>query len=126
MKINFILIGVLFIACAVCGCSSQAKNRALSAVITEPSEASNIELQDAIASLVGQKQILIAKDAFTQNNSLTIERMAHRAQNGQLINGRVIEKPQLFYLVIRDGQCIVKNSESNEEKILQVTKCRVQ
>jgi len=126
MKTNFILTGVLFFVWFICGCSSQAENIAIPAVISEPSASSNTELQGAIASLLGKKQVLIASDAFTKNNSLTIERVAHSAQNGQLINGRVTEKPSSFRLVIRGEKCFVQNTESEEERVLEVTKCDAQ
>jgi len=125
MKFTLTLVTTLIITCLTSGCSLQAKNIANPAVIAKPSTQSNIELQVAIASLLGQKQVLIAKSAFTKSSSLTIERVPYSSQNGQLINGRVTEKPMLFRLVIRDGQCIVQNAESEEERVLPVTKCHV-
>ncbi len=125
MKIKLSLVCLIL---ALLGCVSSAEDQRVkqevSAVVAEPSRQTNEEIQVAIASLLGQKEVVISANAFTKDSRLTIERLSHQTANGQLINGRVTEHPLLIELVKKGQQCLVKNVLTGKVVALKYTRCR--
>jgi len=116
-----------YLMATLCGCSSSAQDKLLDqevlAVIAKPSRQVNEEIQAAVASLLGQKELVIAANAFTKDSSISVERLAHQTVNGQLINGRVTEQPLLINLVKKGKQCFVKNALTGGKIELKHAKC---
>ena len=110
---------------AISACSNSVPvEQEVSAVVSAPSHQVSEEIEVAIANLLGQKEVVIAANAFTKDSILTIERFAHQTANGQLINGRVTEQPLLIALVKKGQQCFVKNVQTGDVVALKYTKCR--
>jgi len=94
------------------------------AIIINHTEASRQELQTVISDALGGRSVIIADNAFTHQSRLIIERKPHLDANGQLLNGRVIEKPIHFKLVIINEQCWLTKFGSDAKWLLSQTNCK--
>lgn len=111
------------ITLALFGCTISTETQKVPAVISLTE--SHDEIQQLIIQLSGNQQVLLADSAFTKHSDLTVERKLHTTVNGQLLNGRVTEKPILFHLFIEDEQCFIENTGSGEQALLKVTECQI-
>lgn len=117
-KIFAMTIAFLLSACA----SSQAQTDA-PALITQPSTASRAELLTAVTSALNVSNVTLADDALTQSSTLTIERTGLRDASGRQLNGRDLDKPELFQLVKNGTHCVLIHQGSGKRFDLAKTTC---
>ncbi|NQY64501.1 MAG: hypothetical protein HRT38_12335 [Alteromonadaceae bacterium] len=131
MKVN-ILVPSLLLMLLWCsfGCSIQAQQKSsfieVSALISHFSNESHIEIENTISILLEQQRVLIADNAFIDSSYLSLERAAHKTDNGQLIMGRSMELPFRLRLIIKGDLCFIKDEKSGKSLALSITQCKVQ
>ncbi|NQY37485.1 MAG: hypothetical protein HRT37_21495 [Alteromonadaceae bacterium] len=135
MKVN-ILVAVLLLMLIWCGfgCSIQAQEKPFTevtatevpALVSHFSDESHVEIQNTIAILLKQKQVLIADNAFTDSSYISLERAAHKTDSGQLIMGKSMELPFNLQLVIKGDSCFIKDENSGKSLALSITQCKVE
>jgi len=96
------------------------------ALLITPSSKSVLELQAVTARLLEKEQVLIAESAFTKHSELTIERLPHKSKDGQLIMGRSMEVPYTLQLIIKSGECFLKDKLTGKKHPLTVTQCVIE
>lgn len=97
---------VPMIAFALCACTSQAQHFQLALLKTQTTE-SHLLLEQAVAKLFNGQAIKLANSAFVKKSTVLIER-ANRSNNGQILQGRVIELPEAITLLSDGQQCYLK------------------
>ncbi|MCE9678117.1 hypothetical protein LZP69_02765 [Shewanella sp. AS1] len=112
----------------LCGCSLQAneEEKAVPALIHQPTQAALNELQQVIAKLLGMKKITLASSAFTQESVLTLERAQHLDASGNMIMGRTTESPIQLELVLIKDSCVIRDQNGQVSEPLTLTQCHKQ
>lgn len=122
MMNNLLLIACLSLIILSCAAPLNTAD-AVPAVLTETNKAVLDELETEIASLVNQEGLVLSSDIFTKNSVITLNNRAHILSNGQLVNGRVVNKPLQIQLVTINEQCFVKNLATQVKRPLRLTGC---
>jgi hypothetical protein len=119
------LIGILaLLAIAGCGATAnEAPAKMQRATVTNPSSQTHAELQQALATLLGASNVLIADDAFTQYSQEVIERAPHKDANGLLIMGRSTEMPVTVQLLKQGDNCLLRHVQSGNTTTLSQVRC---
>lgn len=95
------------------------------AVLTNPGSEVRLEISQAIIAMTGYSSVALADQDLTQSSELVIERKHQRTANGVLIQGRDLELPQRFRLVLQGGQCWLVHQATEQRTLLKTARCRV-
>jgi hypothetical protein len=95
------------------------------ALITHPTAQSRADLEHAVSQALHGAHVRLADDALTRDSSLIIGRAQARGVNGIPLNGRALEHPQHFRLLLRGSQCVLLHVETGKSRTLQHTTCRL-
>ena len=82
------------------------------------------ELKQAIVTLTGFSSVSLSESDLTQSSELMIERNHQRDGNGELIQGRDLEMPQRFQLMLQDGRCWLQHLGSGKRQLLKLAQCK--
>lgn len=108
-------------------CASSVAQADRPAVLVAPNSAARDELLTAIRNALGNgfgnAPLTLADDAFIHDSAVSIERTPRRDANGQLLNGRVMEKPQRFTLYVRGSRCVLVQAGTQREWLLKHANC---
>ena len=120
-------IGVISIL-TIAGCVATESEVQLpqAATLTNPNSQTHTELQQAIASLLGASDVIIADNAFTQYSQEVIERAPHKDANGLLIMGRSTEMPAAIQLLKQGNKCLLRHVQSGNTTTLLQVRCKVE
>ncbi len=110
-------------AITLAGCQTLAATDDLPAWITNPDSDSRAALQTAVNEALNT-DVALADDALTNSNILTIQRNLTDSLEGQPAQGRNMDMPIQFRLVISSGDCVLINQRDQSRRILQNTSCR--
>jgi len=102
------------------GCQTLAGDKP--ARIINPDDASRAALQKAINAAM-HSDVTLAEDALTKSSMLTIERNPPRTMKNPSPQGRIMEAPFRFRLVINHGECILIDERDQSRHILPATSC---
>jgi len=116
------LISCFFPLVAGAACQTLADNNDVPAVITDPSAESRTALKSAIADSLNT-DVIIADDALTKTSVLIIERNPPRTMQGQPAQGRIMDPPIRFQLVVNDAECILIDTRDAKRYLLENTTC---
>jgi hypothetical protein len=83
---------------------------------------SRAALQAAVNDALGT-EVLLAQDALTDTSLLTIERWPAGTMENPVPQGRSLEKPVLFRLVINGSDCILIDQRNESRHVLKDTDC---
>jgi len=119
MKAKTIIAGLLF---ATAGCQTLATDSDVAARITNPTDDSRKALQSAINDALGAN-VTLADDALTDSSVLTIERNPPRSMENLPAQGRNIDMPMQFRLVLDDGDCVLIYTADDSRRTLADTNC---
>jgi len=119
MKAKAIIAGLLF---ATAGCQTLATDSDVAARITNPTDDSRKALQSAINDALGAN-VTLADDALTDSSVLTIERNPPRSMENLPAQGRNIDMPMQFRLVLDDGDCVLIYTADDSRRTLADTNC---
>lgn len=117
--------GTLIIALLTGACTMSAAQTDQAALLTNPGPEVQQELSAAIARLTGFASVALSMQDFTRDSELFIERKPQTDNNGELIQGRNLEKPHRIGLVFRDGKCWLVDQNSGQRSPLMAARCRV-
>ena len=95
------------IALVVAGCQTAVAVPSVRALVVDPTDAGRAELQQAVASALGGRPVLLAADALTHSSDLLIERTPRAGPEGIRIPGRDTEPVQRFRLLVYGGKCLL-------------------
>jgi hypothetical protein len=98
---------------------------AKAAVLTNPGAEVKLEISQAIIALTGFSSVTLADQDLTQSSELVIERKHQRTAQGDLIQGRDLELPRRFQLVLQSGQCWLVHKATEQWTLLKKAQCRV-
>ena len=117
-KTKFYIGGLAILA----GCQTVASSGDVPARITSPTEASRAALQ-AVVNGALNTNVMIADDALTSSNILSIERRPPATAQGRLATGRNMDVPIQFRLVSNAGACILVDTRDDSRHALDSTTC---
>ncbi len=90
------------------GCVASSAERDVPAVITNPTPSSRGELKLAVQRVLHSNPILLADDALTESDLLSIDRVVRRDAEGRPLNGLDVRgRPELFRLVKAGNDCVL-------------------
>jgi hypothetical protein len=95
------------------------------AVLTNPSAEVRLEISQAIIAMTDFSSVTLADQDLTQSSELVVERKHQKTANGDLIQGRDVELPHRFQLVLQSGQCWLLHQATDQRLRLKKAQCRV-
>ena len=110
------------VALAMVGCQTLASDEDLSARITDPTDHSRAALQNAINDALNT-DVALANDALTDSSVLVIEQHPPRSMQSPPAQGRNMDSPIQFRLVLNDSDCILIDQRDNSRYVLEETTC---
>jgi hypothetical protein len=119
MKAKAIMAGLLF---ATAGCQTLATDSDVAARITNPTDDSRDALQRAVNNAL-DANVTLADDALTNSSVLTIERNPPRSMENLPAQGRNMDMPMQFRLVLNDGDCVLIYTADDSRRKLSDTRC---
>jgi len=121
MKIVRALLGTL-LWFTLTGCQTVDTDLDRPARIVNADADSRAALQAAVNEALGN-DVLLAEDALTDSSLLTIERWPAGTMENPVPQGRILEKPIQFRLVINDSDCILIDQRNESRHVLEDTEC---
>ncbi len=121
MKIVRALLGTL-LWFTLTGCQTVDTDLDRPARIVNADADSRAALQAAVDEALGN-DVLLAEDALTDGSLLTIERWPAGTMENPVPQGRILEKPIQFRLVINGSDCILIDQRNESRHVLEDTEC---
>ena len=90
--------------------------------ISDPTDASRAALQQTVNAVLNTN-VTLAADALTGSSLLIVERAMPRTMDGSPAQGRTMEMPIQFRLVINGDDCILIDQRDESRHVLQDTSC---
>lgn len=103
-------------------CQTTATNNDKPARITNPTDDSRAALQQTVNAALNT-EVMLADDALTDSSLLIIERNMPQSMDGSPAQGRIMEMPFQFRLVISGDDCILIDQRDESRHVLQDTSC---
>ncbi len=110
------------IALVMVGCQSLISGDDVAARITNPTDHSRAALQNTINEVLNTR-VALADDALTDSSVLTIEQHPPRNMSSPPAQGRNLETPIQFRLVLNSSDCILIDQRDNSRYLLEKTTC---
>ena len=110
------------IALVMVGCQTLASGEDVAARITNPTDYSRAALQNAVNDALNTN-VALADDALTGSSVLTIERNPPRSMQSPPAQGRNMDTPIQFRLVLNGSDCILIDQRDNSRYLLEKTTC---
>jgi len=124
VKINAVHRNALFVGfvLSLTGCQTLATDGDVGARITNPTADSRAALQDAVNDAL-DTEVMLANDALTDSSVLIIERNPPRSMDNLPAQGRNMDMPMQFRLVLNDGDCVLIYTADDSRRQLADTSC---
>lgn len=106
-------------------CRSWPANRGVPAIITQPTGASRADLERAVSRAFGGMHVRLARGALTRDSLLLVGRAQAHDIRGLPLNGRELQRPQHFQLLLRGSRCVLLHLETGRAYVLTHTRCRM-
>lgn len=119
MKAKAIIASLLF---ATAGCQTLATDGDVAARISNPTDDSRKALQSAVNTAL-DANVTLAGNALTDSSVLTIERNPPRSMDNLPAQGRNMDMPMQFRLVLNDGDCVLIYTADDSRRKLSDTHC---
>jgi len=116
------LVLIAAIATGVAGCRTVATEHDQAACIIHPDDASRAALQRAVNDAL-HTNVTLADDALTESSLLIIERSPPRSMQGSPAQGRNMDVPIQFRLVINGGDCVLIDQRDRSRHTLANSRC---
>ncbi len=110
------------IALVMVGCQTLASGEDVAARITNPTDYSRAALQNTVNDVLNT-DVALADDALTDSSVLTIERNPPRSMQSPPAQGRNMDTPIQFRLVLNGSDCILIDQRDNSRHLLEKTTC---
>jgi hypothetical protein len=115
-------IWLLAATAGMVACQTVATDYDKPARITDPSDASRAALQQTVNDVLNT-EVLLADDALVNSSLLIVERVMPRTMEGSPAEGRTMEMPLQFRLVINGDDCILIDQRDDSRHKLANTSC---
>ena len=124
---RWLLLSAGSLACVVmAACSStSASESETPAVLAESNDSTRAIITAAVRQMLRGAQVTLAEDALLHDSWITVERMRPRDAKGQLLNGRIMERPEQFQLLKQRDRCVLVHQGSGQRQVLDSVGCRV-
>jgi len=106
----------------VVGCQTVATGYDKPARITDPTDDSRAALQQTVNAVLNTN-VTLADDALTDSSLLIVERVMPKSMDGSPAQGRTMEMPYQFSLIINGDDCILIDQRDESRHVLQDTSC---
>ena len=116
---------LLVLTSGVVACQTVATAYDKPARITAPTDASRAALQQTDNAVLNTN-VTLADDALTDSSLLIVERAIPRSMDGSPAQGRNMEMPFQFRLVINGDDCILIDQRDESRHVLPDTSCIAQ
>lgn len=93
--------------------------------IVNPDAGSRAAVQAAVNEALGT-EVMLADSALTESSVLTIERWPAGTMDNPVPQGRILEKPIQFRLVINGSDCILIDGRDGGRRRLEKTTCKAE
>lgn len=113
------------ITLAMSGCQTMATDQDQPARIVNPDDASRTALQSVVDSVLNT-QVILADSALTDSSVLSIERNPPRTMQNPNPQGRIMESPFLFRLVVNGADCFLIDQRDGSRYLLESTSCEAE
>lgn len=110
---------------AIAGCQTVASEHDQSARIVNPDEASRTALQSVVDNVLNT-HVTLDDNALTESSFLSIERNPPRTMQNPKPQGRIMEPPFLFRLVVNGSDCILIDQRDRGRYLLENTICEAE
>lgn len=112
------------LAAVVClsACQSMPASRDRPARLVDPDAETRAALQAAVDTVLGTR-VTLSETALTDSSLLTIEHWPRSTLDNPVPQGRVLEMPVQFRLMINAGQCILVSQEDQSRHVLLDAEC---
>ncbi|MGB5331535.1 MAG: hypothetical protein WBM80_01245 [Woeseiaceae bacterium] len=107
------------------GCQTVNIDNDRPARIVDPDDDSRAALQAAVNEALGT-EVMLADTALTDRSRLTIERWPAGTMDNPVPQGRILEKPIQFRLVINGSDCILIDQRDSARYALENTSCKAE
>jgi hypothetical protein len=111
------------IALVMVGCQTLANSDDLAARITNPTAHSRAALQNTVNDVL-MTDVALAPDALTDSSVLIIEQHPPRNMQSPPSQGRNMDTPIRFRLVLNGSDCILIDQRDNSRYVLKMTTCK--
>jgi hypothetical protein len=116
---------VLTLLASAAACTSPGARGLETAAVLAASDAKvRATLSAAVSEMLQGAQVTLAEDALLHDSWITVERSRPRTADGQLLNGRILERPEQFQLIKEREQCVLVQHSSGRRKVLASLGCR--
>ncbi len=119
LKRRAVIVGVVL---ATVGCQTLAGGEDVSARITDPTDHSRAALQNAVNDALNT-DVALADDALTASSVLIIVRNPPRNMQSPPAQGRNMDMPIRFRLVLNGSDCILIDQRDDSRYLLEKTTC---
>jgi hypothetical protein len=119
LKAKALMAGLIF---TLVGCETLATDGDVAARITNPTDNSREALQNAVNNAL-DANVTLASNALTDSSVLTIERNPPRSMENLPAQGRNMDMPMQFRLVLNDGDCVLVYTADDTRRKLADTTC---
>jgi len=116
-------VGTLTVASFSACTSAPAGEPDRPAVLQESDANTRAAVSAAVTEMLKGTEVTLVEDVLLHDSWLTVERTRPRTATGQLLNGRVLERPEQFQLVKRENQCVLVHQGSGNRKVLESIAC---
>jgi len=110
------------VICGMIGCQTVASDYDRPARISNPTDASRAALQQAVNTAL-RTEVTLADDALTDTSLLTIEHTPPRTMQNLTPDGRLLDMPFQFLLVINGSDCVLIDQRDRTRYTLENTSC---
>lgn len=110
---------------AMSGCQTMATDQDRPARIVNPDDASRASLQTVVDDVLNT-HVTLADNALTDSSFLSIERSPPRTMQDPDPEGRIMEKPIQFRLVINGSECTLIDQRDSARYVLENTACEAE
>ena len=117
-----LLLWMFVVTFGVVGCQTVATGYDKPARITDPTDDSRAALQQTVNAALNTN-VTLADDALTDSSLLIVERSMPKSMDGSPAQGRTMEMPYQFRLVINGDECILIDQRDESRHVLQDTSC---
>ncbi|MGL6160722.1 hypothetical protein [Microbulbifer sp.] len=116
---KYALVTLLLTACS----SQPAQGNPVPALRVDVSRESNVELERVVSEALHGAPVTLAEDAFTGESTLIIERNPPQNLQQRPLQGRDMDRPKKFRLLLSGERCWLERESDGERWELVQTKC---
>ena len=114
-----------FLIVFLSACQSVNAQAEQDALLLKTSPEIHKELTETVAKMLGLKSVLLSAEDLTKNSYLPFDRVKLRDQNGLLMQGLEIDKPQVFKLIKMGDACWLLHLNTDRRELLSKAQCKV-